>query len=247
MKKIVHFGIFSLDNAAMAARGALSMFDSFPCVCCGNRVPDESLGTVCRECFERIPFVLGPRCPGCGAENDGIFDFCGKCLKEDKRPWIGATALMRMEGAGRELIHRLKYGRNTSVARFLGDKAADAWKGTEPADVVVPTPLHWTRLVSRGFNQSELIAQAFSKNTGIPVVNLLRRRVMTRKQANLDRETRKKNLASAFSARNRQASKGLSILLLDDVLTTGATLASASETLLKAGAKEVRILVAARA
>ncbi|MBN1863668.1 MAG: ComF family protein [Victivallales bacterium] len=244
MREQDYFGRIFHGKAGIVARSALSLVDSFPCVYCSKHVPEGS-GTMCEECMGNMPFVIEPRCPGCGAENDGIFDLCGKCLKEDTRPWLVATALMRMEGAGRELIHRLKYGRDTSVARFLGEKAAGAWKTPALVDVVVPVPLHWTRLIVRGFNQSELIAQIFSKNSGISLIRLLRRCHMTRKQANLDRESRRSNLVGAFEVCG--VCEGLRVLLVDDVLTTGATLTSASETLLNAGAKEVNILVAARA
>ena len=142
----------------------------------------------------------------------------------------------------------MKYGRDVAVARFLGEKLAEAWiESANFADAVVPVPLHWTRKVSRGFNQAELMAGIFSARALMPVRKLLKRAVMTPKQARMGREQRRRNMEGAFRVDAASACEGMSLLLLDDVLTTGATLASASEALLEAGAKDVRVIVAARA
>lgn len=220
--------------------------DSFPCVYCGMALP-EKFG-FCAECYQQLPLVKTPRCPGCGAENDGIFDLCGKCLKEDKRIWDQAVSVMRMEGAGRELIHRFKYGRETAIARTFGEVAAGIWlESGLHADLIVPTPLHWTRQFFRGYNQSALLAEIISYRTKIPSKKVLKRKKMTSKQANLNRKERKKNLIGAFSVKKEVICRNRTILLLDDVMTTGTTLTSAASALLEAGAKKVKILVLARA
>lgn len=220
--------------------------DSFPCVYCGQVLPEKS--GFCTACYDSLPLVLNPRCPGCGAENDGIFDLCGKCLKEEKRVWETAFSVMRMEGAARELIHRFKYGRETAIARTLGEVAADLWlESNEKVDMIVPTPLHWTRQFLRGYNQSELLAEIIADRAKIPCNKVLKRKKMTSKQANLDRKQRKKNLIGAFSVKKGAICRNRTILLLDDVMTTGTTLTSAASALLESGAKQVKILVLARA
>lgn len=221
-------------------------FDSFPCVSCGNDMPHES--GFCQECLKRLPLIYEPRCPGCGAENDGIFDLCGKCLKEDKRIWEQACSIMRMDGLARELIHRYKYGKETAIAGALGGIAAKIWQESgQQADIIVPTPLHWTRQFMRGYNQSELLAEIIAEKTNIPCRKILKRCKMTSKQANLDRKQRKKNLIGAFSVKKEAICRNSIILLLDDVMTTGTTLSTAASALLHAGAKQVKVLVLARA
>ena len=224
----------------------INEIDASPCVYCGRCLPDES--GFCKECYKLIPFIRQPFCPACGAENDGIFDLCGKCLKEDKRLWSRAIAVMRMEGAGREMIHRLKYGKETAIARALANLAVNTWQSiVEDADIIVPTPLHWTRQLFRGYNQSELFANILATKINIPCKNILKRIKMTAQQASLKREQRKKNLIGAFSVKKEAICRNHTILLLDDVMTTGATLSSATSTLLDAGAKNVKVLVLARA
>ena len=224
----------------------INEIDVSPCVYCGQRMPDKF--GFCQECYALIPFIKEPRCHGCGAENDGIFDMCGKCLKEEKRIWCRAVAIMRMEGTGREMIHRLKYGKETAIARALGNITAEVWRDLiVEADIIVPIPLHWIRQSLRGYNQSELFARILSAEINIPCKNLLKRIKMTSKQASLNREQRKKNLIRAFSVKKEAICRNRTILLLDDVMTTGATLSSAASALLDAGAKNVKVLVLARA
>ncbi len=238
----------ALSNIKLAdfARRLVSEFVSFPCPGCQADMAGEGSG-FCRECMERLPLVKTPACPGCGAENDGIFEVCGKCLKEEKRNWKKAFALMRMEDYGRDLLHRFKYTNDTAIARPLGLLAADLIResGLKP-DYIVPVPLHWTRYVMRGYNQSELVARVVSSETGIPVRKILRRVKRTPKQANLGGKERRRNLKGAFSASGDEICRNRAILLVDDVLTTGSTLSSASSALLECGASEINILILAR-
>lgn len=222
----------------------------FPDICyiCGERKAADM--HLCAECAADLPVIKPPFCPGCGGENDGIFDICSKCLKEEKRPWKKAVAAMNYKDSIRQAVKDFKYNRRTHFARLLGELAAKAWKEQGGrADCVVPVPMHWTRRIFRGYNQTELLASVFSRASGVPMAKLLRRVRRTPKQANLSREERKKNLRGAFkiSGIKRDFRKTQSILLLDDVLTTGATLEAASETLLKSGiCTEVNIIVIAR-
>ena len=194
---------------------------------------------------------MPPACNGCGAENDGIFEICQKCMKEEKRPWNRAFALMRMEGNGKELIHRFKYGGETALARAMGELAAEKIMSTgtvKELDCIVPIPLHWRRRVVRGYNQTLLFAGILSKHIGIPVVPILRRVKATPKQAKLDRRKRLTNLDGAFAVRKGKLHNGTRrILLVDDVMTTGTTLSAATQVLLDNGAVKVDVLALLRA
>jgi ComF family protein len=108
-------------------------------------------------------------------------------------------------------------------------------------------PLHWRKRLERGFNQSELLAKVLSKRTGIPVVNALRRRKSTTPQAGLTRAQRRTNVAGAFEADQRERIDGRHVLLIDDVLTTGATASACAAVLKRAGARRVTVLTLARA
>ena len=219
-----------------------------PCAACGVEKP--SISGFCESCHASLPLVLGKdRCPGCGAENDGIFDVCSKCLREDERPWTSALTLMRMEGLGRDLIHRYKYGGDTFLARPLGKLAAETLKsvGTGDFDLITPVPLHWSRALTRGYNQTALLCEVIAKELNIPTRSTLRRIRATPKQAGLGREERKRNLTGAFAARPRKLQKSSTVLLVDDVLTTGSTLAAAATALLEAGVADIRVLTLLRA
>ena len=219
-----------------------------PCAACG--VEKNSIFGFCESCHAALPLVIGKeRCPGCGAENDGIFDVCSKCLREDERPWTNALTLMRMEGLGRDLIHRYKYGGDTFLARPFGKLAAATLEsaGMQDFDFIAPVPLHWSRALSRGYNQTALLCEVIAKELNVPTLSPLRRSRATPKQAGLGREERKRNLTGAFAVQPRMLLKGSSVLLIDDVLTTGSTLAAAATALLEVGAANIRILTLLRA
>ncbi len=148
------------------------------------------------------------------------------------------------DGALRQLIHLLKYSGMRPLAQPLGAMMANALPRDRKFDVVTPVPLHWFRRWNRGFNQAGLLGKVLAKRRGIRFANLLRRRAATRSQAGLGNSQRRENVAAAFTARHRVA--GQRILLIDDVLTTGATAAACARALKKAGAKSVSLLTLAR-
>ena len=221
----------------------------FPCPLCGAE-NDRSTrpNGFCPDCLARLPFLHGRRCPGCGGELDGVLDLCAKCLAMPPRPWRHAMALMALRDAGQEAIWKFKYGNAPVMARSLAELAAPLLSAPEFAqsDLIVPVPLHFLRLWSRSYNQSELLARELARRLRIPWCNALKRVRPTGHQAALDRAERLKNLKGAFRVRKASRVANQKILLVDDVLTTGATLHCAAEVLLAAGAKEVNIFVAAR-
>ena len=218
------------------------------CPECGGEPFDGAAGHFCAECLRKFHFIHSPVCPRCGGELSGILDMCPDCLHSGQDfPWKRGIAVFKMTGAVREAVYSYKYRNCPEYARAFGQLAAGALLSSGvKADLIVPTPLHWFRYLQRTYNQAELLSGEISRETGIPVMNLLRRKRWTRQQAKLNREQRIRNLDGAFSIRDSTNCTGRCILLIDDVMTTGSTLAAGAKVLLDAGAAEVNVLVLAR-
>ena len=219
----------------------LSSAVPFVCPICGARAFDGSPGMFCASCMESLPFISPPYCPGCGGPMDGILDVCPKCLNQPPRPWNGAFSLFDMNGEIREAIHLLKYRNRADFARAFGRLLGDKLRRELPCpvDMIVPIPLHWTRFLQRGYNQAALVCQGVSLSLGVPIVRALRRCKPTPHQARLSRDERISNLTGAFSTTRSTNCEKRAILVVDDVLTTGATLSAAVSVLLDAGASKV--------
>ncbi len=173
---------------------------------------------------------------------------CGDCLREPP-PFDRAAALGTYEGSLRKLIHLLKYGRMRPLGAVLGRALAErtAEAGIE-ADAVIPVPLHWRRRLSREFNQAAEIARGLAAARGISCKpSWLRRTKATAAQAGLSDEERGRNVRGAFGVAAAAELRGLRVLLVDDVMTTGSTLAACARAVRRAGAKSAAAAVAARA
>lgn len=160
-----------------------------------------------------------------------------------------ARAVAHFDGPARRLVHRLKYGDRLELARAMGTWMARA--GDElltEADILVPVPLHRARLTARRFNQSVLLAQAISACCGVPIdVDVLRRVKASQPQVGLTRTQRGLNVQGAFEvAPDRDPVEGRAAVLVDDVMTSGATVNAAARALLRAGARRVDVLVFAQ-
>ena len=152
------------------------------------------------------------------------------------------------EGDLRKLIHLMKYDGMRPLAKELGRRLADTLVDFDEVDFLVPVPLNRWRWWRRGFNQAELLSAAMSRATGIPArPRLLRRTHATESQAGLSNHQRRLNVAGAFTAPRPQEVRGRRILLVDDVMTTGATLDACAKALKRAGAEYVGAVTAARA
>jgi ComF family protein len=150
------------------------------------------------------------------------------------------------EGTLRTLIHLFKYSGMKPLAGPLGALLNRVLPPELEFDAVVPVPLHWRKKWSRGFNQSELLARQVGRQRRIPVLNALRRRRNTATQAGLANAGRRRNVAGAFMERSAGALRGKRILLIDDVMTTGATANACASVLKRCGAKSVSLLTLAR-
>ena len=155
-----------------------------------------------------------------------------------------ARAALRYEEVGKELVHALKYRAYTPVVeKVAAPLISDAVRDERGFDVVVPVPLHRSRLKKRGFNQAELLARGVARRIGVPLSDTLQATRSTRDQVELSAAERRENVANAFTARDRARGK---VLLVDDVFTTGATTSACAAALLKAGAAEIHAVTLCR-
>lgn len=190
----------------------------------------------CRSC--RTPFATKHpldeegRCPLC---------------RLGMRGFDAAYSFGMYEGRLRKLIHLFKYGRIRPLARPLAAWLASALPLDQRFEAVVPVPLHWRRRWERGFNQAALLARAVARRCGVPSVRALRRRRATAAQAGLSHAGRRANVSGAFLARRDRRLAGRRVLLVDDVMTTGATASACAAALKRAGAAYVAVLTLARA
>jgi competence protein ComFC len=221
------------------------------CRVCGKPLRQISRVPVCRPCLKAPePFSPDYFCISCRTpfQNGFPLDSEGRCAlcRSGLRGFDAAYCFGSYEGVLRELIHLFKYGKVDTLARPLVDFLDAALPRDERIDAIVPVPLHWWRKWRRGFNQSELLAKALSKRTGVPVFAALRRTRPTAVQAGLSNTARRRNVTGAFSSRRARSLKGKHVLLIDDVMTTGSTASACAIALKRAGAVRVALLTLAR-
>jgi ComF family protein len=182
-------------------------------------------------------------------QNAFPLDSEGRCAlcRHGVRGFDAAYSFGSYEGILRKWIHLYKYGKVKTMRHPLGELLARALPRDERFDLVVPVPLHWRRRWARGFNQTDLLAEDLAHRFGIGMSRGLRRVRHTATQTGLSNTGRRKNVATAFRAARRHRFAGKSVLLIDDVMTTGATAAACGTALRRAGAARVVLLTVARA
>ncbi|WP_293809399.1 ComF family protein [uncultured Bosea sp.] len=224
----------------------------YPPTCIACRAATGEAQALCPACWRGIGFIERPYCERLGTPfpvdlGPGLLS---PAAIADPPVFARARAVCRFDGTARELVHRLKYGDRVELSLTLGRMMTQAGRElTADADLVLPVPLHRTRLWRRRFNQAAALAQLIARETGLPfAATALTRIRRTRQQIGLTRPQRAENLQGAFHVpvAMRQLIEGRRILLVDDVLTTGATVNAASRALLRAGASAVDVLTFAR-
>ena len=243
------------DRLRLAADGVLAVLLAPSCAACREPLDAPSRGPVCPACWSAIRIITPPVCERCGDPLPSwraISQTRARCPRCRRRSSAidHSRAVGAYEGALREIIHALKYDGRRTVARPLGRlMARHGAPLLEGADCVVPVPLHRRRRRARGFNQAAELARA----VGLPVVDALVRVRATSSQTDLPAAQRHRNVRGAFRAARPgvfgwrgAALRGRTIVLVDDVSTTGATLEACAAALKAAGAREVRALTAAR-
>jgi ComF family protein len=238
---------------------------------------DAVVNELFRSCLRwALDFALPPRCAGCGTIVGEVHSFCADCWKEieflgdggcavcglplqatesktcasclARPPRIARTrSAVAYDKLSRSLAIRLKYGRKVAIARTMARYMAPLVQAGDGQPVLMPVPLHRTRLWRRGFNQSALVARELSRRLKLrndPI--LLRRTKRTPPLKGMSPLQRRKAVAGAFRVRDRTAVAGKTVILIDDVLTTGSTAEACARTLKRAGAARVELVTWAR-
>ncbi len=217
----------------------------FPPVCVQCRKVGELL---CQDCVAKLIWLQAPVCEICGRT---LPETAAPCLVCRKRPLPlkQIRAAFLFDGIIPNIIHQLKYRNAFALAEPLGTLMAESWPQWQTSvDMVMPIPLHHQREKKRGYNQSDLLVNTFCRQLTFTKNNsVLKRSRITPPQVGLNAEERQANVRGAFSVEDPHPVKGKEILLVDDVCTTGATLAAAAEVLLSAGASNVSAYCLARA
>lgn len=241
--------------APLPARWGAALLDLLlppRCLLCG--LPSDT-GRLCAPCRADLPRSYSP-CGQCALpvrtfDDADVTPLCGACLRAPP-PWLQAVAALEYRFPADHLVCRFKFQQDLACGAVLQQElAAAVGRLADPLpQLIVPVPLHRWRQASRAFNQSELLARGLSRSLGLPVATgvLLRTR-RTRAQSGLDAVDRRRNVRGAFRCRPERPAllQGRSLALVDDVLTTGTTLAECCRTLRRAGAGGISVWVAARA
>ncbi|MBQ7884585.1 MAG: ComF family protein [Clostridia bacterium] len=215
----------------------------FSCICCSHEIFEDDKH-ICDECYNNLAFLKGNLCNRC-CEPTGLDFLCNRCSSRELY-FEKVVSPFEFDGFVKNAIHGLKYSNKTFYAEFLSEYMAKAYVDHKlTCDIVVPVPLCRKRLKQRGYNQAELLAKGFCKKLNLPLlVNVLVRVKQTPTQVSLNISERLKNMKDAFSVTSNDQIKGKTVLVIDDVFTTGATIAECSKTLLHAGAKRVYAVTA---
>lgn len=225
-----------------------------PPTCPGCHLPVEKDHTICPSCWKDLTFITLPFCDSCAEplEVSGDLDqtyICGQCRQAPPK-FSQTRSLFKYAGLARRLILSLKHGNATHLAFGLAEKACARHSDyIKEADIIIPVPLHWSRLFKRGYNQASLLAKNVAYNCNKPFhATLLQRNRRTPSQGKYGKKARLRNVRSAFnlSKKDQNSIAGKTVLIVDDVMASGATLNACAKVLLTAKAKKVKVLVVAK-
>ena len=247
-----HFrGLFGACRNGVRQAAKLALDIALPTLCVACREPVDGEG-VCADCWTKLSFIAPPYCPRLGIPF--VYDPGPDMLSMEAiaapPAFARARAAVRYDEVARTLVHALKYQDRTDLAPTMGRWMARAGRELlDGADMLIPVPLHWRRAWRRRYNQSGALARVIQDQSGVKLrADLLSRVRATEQQVGLSRAQRASNVQGAFevSTDRRPEVAGRHVILIDDVLTTGATLDACARALLRAKAAQVDVLVFAR-
>ena len=221
------------------------------CITCDTLLADDM--ALCGTCWRDTPFISGTVCDACGVplpgEGDGSAELCDDCLTI-ARAWASGRAALLYKGNARRIVLALKHGDRLELARpsarWMQSVASPL---LSRGQIMVPVPAHWSRMLRRRYNQAAILARELARLTGatyLPDALIRTRRTVVQDGMSLDQRFRNMSQAIAPHPRYSRALHGKTVLLIDDVMTSGATLAAATEACAAAGATRICVLVLAR-
>lgn len=218
------------------------LFPNHSCICCRKENDSDSPYRICSRCFDKIPFTKDKFCLKCGEIINGDYDFCITC-KNKTYNFDYARSVMAYNKTTAPIIMKFKYNGLKSFGLPLAHLLKDFYESSDLiANTVTFVPMPEEREKERGYNQSKVLCEHFSFLTNIPMIDSLYRTRSLPKQSTLNSDDRAKNIKGSFKAINKHEIRGKEILLIDDVMTTGATASECAKVLLSAGAKNVQVL-----
>lgn len=229
--------------AADAFMDALYPMD-VSCDICLEELAEDGRYRLCEDCISKLPFVGDRICLNCGMPIEGEGDYCLRCQNTESSFKL-CRAPFEYDGLAADMIRRLKFGKKKYFAETLGAFMADAFLANGmDAEIAVFVPMTEKEVKNRGFNQAELLAREVAERLNLPLLPALIKKKDTSEQKALNARERAQNLEGAFGCPFTEVKKR-SVLLIDDIFTTGATSNECARTLLKAGARQVSVLTAA--
>ena len=220
------------------------------CLACEEALTGEHF--LCDFCRDQLSFIEGSRCEECGkpvGEYSAREQRCAEC-KRHPLQFSQASAPLRYSTVTRDLLLKLKFERKPLIASYFAVFLAEHFARLywlAKVDLIVPAPMHWFKHVARSYNQAALLASNMASQFGVPVSNSLKKTRHTQPQVRLARSDRLKNIAGSIEVKKPDAVKDKTVLLVDDVMTTGTTCSECARVLYEAGAEEVFVLTVARA